>query len=90
VLQSFLKEHGMTGPDQELPPNVQARTGTNSFGRTVRYYFNYSGAPVSFNYRHKPGTDLLANRHARADDSLTLGPWDLAIIEEDAAAKGAK
>jgi beta-galactosidase len=90
VLQSFLKEQGMTGPDQELPPNVQARTGTNSFGRTVRYYFNYSGAPVSFNYRHKPGTDLLASRQVRADDSVNLGPWDLAIIEEDAAAKGAK
>jgi beta-galactosidase len=83
VLQSYLGELGLTGPDQKLPPRVHARTGTNSFGRTVHYYFNYSGAAVSFNYPHKAGKALLGERHVAQNDSLTLAPWDLAIIEED-------
>lgn len=74
----------MIGPDQQLPPKVSTRTGTNSFGRPVHYYFNYSAAQVSFNYPHKAGTELLATRRVASEDKVTLGPWDVAIIEENA------
>jgi beta-galactosidase len=84
VLQSVLQEKGLIGPDQQLPSHIQARTGVNRFGKTVRYYFNYSGTPVTFTYRHKAGTDLLTARAVKGDDALTLAPWDLAIVEEDA------
>ncbi len=85
VLQSLLQEQGLSGPDQQLPQQVSTRSGVNSFGRTIRYYFNYSGTAVSFNYRHKAGVDLLGSRRVAPDDTLTLGPWDVAIIEEDAS-----
>ncbi len=85
VLQSSLQELGMIGPDQQLPPNVRTRSGVNSFNRPLRYYFNYSGVEVSFNYPHKPGTNLLTARRVAAAEKVTLGPWDLAIIEEDAS-----
>lgn len=84
VLRATLQEAGMIGPDQQLPPNVRARAGVNQFGRTVRYYFNYSGAPVSFDYPYRTGTDLLTARQLKPAASLTLAPWELAIIEEDA------
>jgi beta-galactosidase len=84
VLHSSLEELGMIGPDQKMPPNVRTRTGTNGFNRPVHYYFNYSAKEVSFNYPHKPGTDLLATRRVASADKVTLGPWDVAIIEEDA------
>ena len=83
VLQSQLQELGMIGPDQQLPQAVRTRSGINGFKRPVRYYFNYSGAEASFNYPHKPGTNLLTNRRVGAAEKLTLAPWDLAIIEED-------
>ena len=83
VLQSVLQERGLVGPDQQLPSHIQARTGVNRFGRTIRYYFNYSGAPVSFPYRHKAGTELLAARPVKPDETLNLAPWDLVIVEED-------
>lgn len=83
VLQSSLEELGMIGPDQKLPPNVHARSGTNNFNRPVHYYFNYSGKEVSFDYPRKPGTDLLTSRRLATADKVTLGPWDLAIVEED-------
>ncbi len=83
VLQSVLQEKGLIGPDQQLPSHIQARTGVNRFGKTIRYYFNYSGNPATFTYRHKAGTDLLASRAVKGDETVTLAPWDLAIVEEN-------
>ena len=83
VLQSVLQEKGLIGPDQQLPSHIQARTGVNRFGKTIRYYFNYSGNPATFTYRHKTGTDLLTSRAVKGDETVTLAPWDLAIVEEN-------
>ena len=83
VLQSSLEELGLIGPDQKLPPELRTRTGINSFNRPVHYYFNYSAADASFSYPHKAGADLLAKRRVANADKVTLGPWEVAIIEED-------
>jgi len=82
VLKAAVQEAGLAGPDQQLPPQVHTRKGVNDFGRNVRYFFNYSGAPVTFKYQYKPGTDLLTSRQVKAEDAVNLGPWDLAIVEE--------
>jgi beta-galactosidase len=84
VLQASLQELGLIGADQQLPPALRTRSGVNTAGRAVHYYFNYSGSEARFSYPHKPGSELLSNRHVAAADTLTLAPWDLAIIEEDA------
>jgi len=83
VLRSYLAELGLTGPDQQLPPRIHTQTGVNAFHRRLRYYFNYSGSQVSFAYAHRAGTDLLTGRKAAPSDTLTLAPWDVAIVEED-------
>jgi beta-galactosidase len=83
VLRGYLGELGMTGPDQQLPKGVHAQRGVNGFNRQVRYYFNYSGAEVSFPYSYKGGSDLLTGRKIASGDKLTIAPWDLAIVEED-------
>lgn len=85
VLQSSLQELGLVGPDQQLPASIRTRVGTNGFNKTVRYFFNYSGAAASFKYPHKAGNDLLTSRKVAPDEVLTLAPWDVAIIEEDAS-----
>lgn len=84
VVRSVLQEAGLTGPDQQLPAKVRARSGVNSFGRAVHYYFNYSGEEVSFSYRHQGGTNLLTSGRVGSNDKVTLAPWDLAIVEESA------
>jgi beta-galactosidase len=84
VLQTAVREAGLAGPEQQLPPQVHTRQGVNDFGRSVRYFFNYSAAPASFPYQYKPGTDLLTSRQLRAGDTLDLGPWEVAIVEEAA------
>ncbi|KQV61472.1 MULTISPECIES: beta-galactosidase [unclassified Duganella] len=82
VLKSALEDAGLSSPDQQLPPQVHTRSGTNGYGKTVRYFFNYSAAAASFSYQHQAGTDLLSSRPVKAGDTLNLGPWDLAIVEE--------
>ncbi len=84
VLKSALEDAGLSGPDQQLPAQVHTRSGTNDYGRTVRYFFNYSGAAASFKYQYKGGTELLSARTVKAGDTVDLGPWDLAIVEETA------
>ncbi len=84
VLKSALEDAGLSGPDQQLPAQVHTRSGTNDYGRTVRYFFNYSGAAASFKYQYKGGTELLSARTVKAGDTVDLGPWDLAIVEEAA------
>jgi len=82
VLKSALDDAGLPDPDQQLPAQIHTRSGTNDYGRTVRYFFNYSGAAASFKYQYKGGTDLLTSRAVKSDDTVNLGPWDLAIVEE--------
>ncbi len=84
VLKSALDDAGLSGPDQQLPPQVHTRSGVNDFGRTVRYFFNYSGAAASFKYQYKAGNDLLTSRQLKNGDEVSLAPWDLAIVEEAA------
>jgi len=83
VLRKVMDEAGLLGPDQQLPAQVHARSGINRFQRPVHFYFNYSPAAVSFAYKRRAGADLLSGAKLMPDQRLTLGPWDLAIIEED-------
>ena len=84
VLRAYLKDIGMTGPDQLLPASVHARTGVNSLHHALHYYFNYSGDEVSFPYPHQSGTDLLTSTRVDSAQKITLTPWNLVIVEEDA------
>lgn len=82
VLKSSLQELGLVGADQQLPDSIRTRSGTNGYQRQVHYYFNYSGKDATFTYARKAGADLLTGKRTATGDSITLGPWDLAIIEE--------
>ncbi len=82
VLLDVLQSAGLTGPDQKLPAPVRVKHGVNREGKTLHYYFNYSSDPQTFNYAYGSGSDLLTQTTVAASQSLTLKPWDLAIIEE--------
>jgi len=82
VLSSVLQLAGLTGSDQQLPAPVRVKHGTNRQGKVLHYYLNYSSDPQNVQYPYKAGQDLLTNSPIAASQSLTLKPWDLAIIEE--------
>jgi beta-galactosidase len=82
ILRGVLDKLGLTGADQQLPASVHVRHGVNRMGKRLHYYFNYSGAEVKAPYAYAAGTNLLDDKPVANSAELTLGPWDLAIIEE--------
>jgi beta-galactosidase len=82
VLFEILQQAGLTGTDQKLPAPVRVKHGVNQKGKTLHYYFNYSGDPQTFNYSYASGSDLLTQTAVSASQAITLKPWDLAIVEE--------
>ena len=84
VLRRAIEEIGLDGPDQQMPASVHVQQGINRLGKRVRYYFNYSGAEVSLTYPYGTGMNLLNGNPIAHDAKITLAPWDLAIVEENA------
>ncbi len=82
LLKQALQEAGLFGQDQQLPSAVHTQSGVNHLGKSLHYYFNYSGSEVQAVYAHGAGSNLLDGRSVSQGQTLTLGPWDLAIIEE--------
>ena len=82
VLREGLEKAGLTGPDQQLPAGVHVQHGVNRMGKRVHYYFNYSAAEVKANYAYGAGTNLLDGKAVANGGALTIGPWDVAIVEE--------
>ena len=82
VLRGELDKLGLTGPDQQLPAAVHVQHGVNRLGKRLHYYFNYSGTEVKVTYAYAAGTNLLDGKPVANAAVLTLGPWDLAIVEE--------
>jgi beta-galactosidase len=82
VLLSVLQQAGITGPDQNLPLPVRVKHGANRKGKSLHYYLNYSSAPQTFAYEYGEGSEILQQTVVSHGQSLTLKPWDVAIIEE--------
>ncbi len=82
VLKKVLQEAGLFGQDQQLPSAVHIQSGINRLGKSLHYYFNYSGSEVQAVYTHGAGNSLLDGKSVSQGQTLSLGPWDLAIIEE--------
>lgn len=81
VLLRVLRQAGMEGADQALPSVIHVQHGRNRFGKSLSYYFNYSGKPVSFLYSGPSGNDLLTDSSLATGQHVTLKPWDVMIIE---------
>jgi beta-galactosidase len=82
VLKDALTKAGLTGPDQDVPASVHVQHGMNRMGKKVHYYFNYSAVKQETKYPYGAGTNLLNEKSVGPGSALTLGPWDLAIVEE--------
>ncbi|SFB53946.1 beta-galactosidase [Cohnella sp. OV330] len=80
IFKGALQEANLLGVDQALAFPIVVKTGVNGQGRVVRYYFNYSDAPVTVGYQHGAGRELLEDLPVETGDSLQLGGWDVKIV----------
>ena len=76
---------GLGGPARDLAGLVTVREGINALGEQVAYLLNYSSKEVRLDAPyggHLLVADGQADPQAHVDQgqSMTIGPWDLAII----------
>ena len=83
IVLDILRESGLTSSDQDLPGPVRVKHGINRAGKRIHYYLNYSGAPANFTYTYAASRDLLTGHAVARGSSISLEPWDLAILRED-------
>lgn len=74
---------------QETMPEMTAerfpvimRKGRNDFGRTVRFFLNFSASERTAKYRFGDGTELLTGAKVQRGDVIYLSPWGVRIVEE--------
>lgn len=83
IIQEALKRAGIDHPDHQFSWPVVAKTGVNGDGNPVHFYYNYSSEPVMVQYPHPAGRELVSGERVATDDSMTITPWDVLIIEEN-------
>jgi beta-galactosidase len=82
VLEQAVKQAGLWGIDQELSFPLITKSGSNSDGKAVHYYFNYADAPDSIAYRYPQGRELLTDIEVDQNQVLPIDRWGVIIIEE--------
>jgi beta-galactosidase len=82
VLEHAVKQSELWGEDQELSFPLITKSGTNQYGKTIRYYFNYSDSSQSFHYPYREGNELLTNQLVKNREVVDLEPWSFKVIEE--------
>ncbi|HPG39926.1 MAG TPA: beta-galactosidase [bacterium] len=83
VMKDILASANLTGPDQDLPLGIIVKKGVNAQGKTLRYYFNFTDRENTFTYPYTEGKELLQQTRIEKNSSITLKPWDVAIILAD-------
>ncbi len=81
LLIRSMQDSGISRVGADLPMSVHVKSGTNGKGRPLHYVLNFSSDPKTVQSPF-PGTDLLTGRRYAGGAALSLGAWDLAIIEE--------
>ena len=79
VLKDALAEAGIKM--QENAADVIIRKGRNAAGKSIRFYFNYSGQECTEIYCHDDGLDLLTDEVIKNGETFTIAPWNLKIVE---------
>lgn len=82
IILNMIQEAKLITPDQNLHWPLITKSGTNDYDNKVHYYYNYSSTSTQFTYPYKRGKDLLSNDKINQDDTVTIEPWGVVIIEE--------
>lgn len=80
VMREVLQSAQVEIPVYSYP--VIVRKGINDFGRTVKYFFNYSANKQSVPYIYKNGMELLSETRIETQETLDIPAWGVKIIEE--------
>ncbi|WP_337101344.1 beta-galactosidase [Paenibacillus sp. YIM B09110] len=80
IMKDAVQEAGLWGDNQVLTFPIIVKSGINAAGNTIRYYFNYSGHPVTVRYPHAAGRELLSDSLVFQGQTLEIEPWGFRIV----------
>jgi beta-galactosidase len=84
IVRDALSRAGLgSAEDEQLPKTVRVRHGSNTQGKRLHYYFNFSGQEQRFAYPYSQAMDLLAGSEVAKGASVALRPWGVAILAEN-------
>lgn len=81
VLEDILQDASVERIKEKFP--VIVRKGKNDFGKTVRFYLNYSAQEQITKYRFADGIEILSGSIVKNQDDIIVPSWGVKIIEED-------
>ena len=79
VIKNALGDAGVELSGYEYP--VIVREGKNDFGKTVRYFLNYSEAEQTVTYKYGDAEDVLTGEKIKNNTELCISAWGVRIIE---------
>ena len=82
VFLEALKSANILSADQQLHWPLIVKSGINTQGKSIHYYYNYSSKQKEFVYPHEGGTELFSGSKVISGQNISIGPWDVVIIEE--------
>jgi beta-galactosidase len=83
IVKAALEKAKLWGADQQLHFPLITKTGVNSAGKKIHYYFNYSNASKRAPYLHKTGRELLGDKAISTNSLLDLEAWGVRVVEEN-------
>ncbi len=82
VIRLAAEKAGVVSPQNEYRFPVIFRSGKNGSGKQIHYVFNYSAQDKEIRYPFASGKELLSGKNVSNGQTLTIKPWDVAIVEE--------
>ena len=82
ILLDAISRIGLRTANQDLQWPLITKSGLNDQGKNIHYYYNYSSNAATVVYPHKEGQELTSAKSVSKGASLTIGPWDVLIVEE--------
>lgn len=83
LLKDILKAANIQPENNDCYFPIILRKGKNQYGKTVRFFLNYSAQPQTVCYQQPDGTDLISGQLVSAGTVCTMPPWGFLIIEEN-------
>lgn len=73
---------GIRDVAQEAQFPVNIKSGINTLGRQVHYYFNYSGDCIAQKYLYEDAVELISGKEYSNGQTIQMQPWSVYILEE--------
>lgn len=81
IVKKTAVEAGVIPQDNYSFPII-LRSGINQSGKNIHYVFNYSAEAKELKSVYPDAKELITNKAVKSGERVTVGPWDVLILEE--------